>query len=165
MLDKKLNYGVCRSRFIASSKIEINKGVVAFPKLSNIASFLPWIYTDQLFSEGVHEFKISSQRYPIVQNAGFTVLDEHDIDTYPYAHFKSLFSREGRGFALIEGEEIDQFVAQTTVVVLRLELGASSRAVLFDSEMRCRYECELGKGAYRMGVYGCGWAMEVVELS
>lgn len=166
VLHKKLNYGICKSRFIASSKIEISKAVIAFPKLTNIASFLPWIYTDRPFSEGIHEFKISSQRYPIVQNAGFTVLEEHDIDTYPYALFKSLFNREGKGFLLVQGEEIDQFVAQTTVVVLRVELGASPRAVLFDSEMRCRYECELkGKGAYRMGVYGCGWAMEVVELS
>lgn len=57
-------------------------------------------------------------------------------------------------------------MAQTTVVVLRIELGAASRAVLFDSEMRCRYECELkAKSAYRMGVYGCGWAIEVIELS
>jgi len=81
---------------------------------------LPWIYTDKHFSSGIHEFKLSSLRYPIVQNAGFTVLPEHDIDTYPYTYFKSLFSRDGKGFKLVRGEDIDQFVAQTTVVTLRL---------------------------------------------
>lgn len=48
------------------------------------------------------------------------MLDEHDIDTYPYSNFKSLFNREGKGFKLVEGEEIDQFIAQTTVIRLRL---------------------------------------------
>lgn len=96
----------------------------------------------------------------MVQNAGFTVLDEHDIDTYPYSTFKSLFNREGKGFKLLAGEEIDQFVAQTTVVTLRLELGSQPRAVIQDSEMQCQYVCELAeRRAYRMGVYGCGWAM------
>ena len=101
---RKLNYGVERSKFVGSTKIEFAKTVVHFPKLSNIASFLPWIYTDKLFTEGTHHFKISSLRYPIVQNAGFTILPEHDIDTYPYSCFKSLFSREGKGFKLIKGE-------------------------------------------------------------
>jgi hypothetical protein len=139
VLHRKLNYGIFKSKFIASSKIEFNKAVVTFPKIANIASFLPWIYTDRPFIEGTHEFKLSSLRYPMVQNTGFTILEEHDIDTYPYTNFKSLFNREGKGFKLIEGEEIDQFISQTTVVVLRLELGPSPRAVLHDSEMKCCY--------------------------
>lgn len=107
--------------------------------MQNVASFLPWIYTDRYFTEGVHEFKINSLRYPIVQNAGFTVLEEHDIDTYPYTTFKSLFSREGKGFKLVKGEEIDQFVAQTTIVTLRIELGAEPKAIIYDSETMCQY--------------------------
>jgi hypothetical protein len=163
VLPKKINYGVFKSKFIASSKIEFNKSIVNFPKINNIASFLPWIYTDKYFNEGVHEFKISSLRYPLVQNTGFTVLEEHDIDTYPYTNFKSLFNKEGKGFKLVQGEEIDQFISQTTVVILRLELGSSPVAHLHDSEMKCFYECPLKEQTtYRMGVYGCGWAMEVV---
>lgn len=157
---KKYSYGIYKSKFVASLKIEINKATVNFPKIQNIASFLPWIYTDRYFTEGTHEFKINSLRYPIVQNAGFTVLEEHDIDTYPYSYFKSLFSRDGKGFKLVKGEEIDQFVAQSTVITLRLELGPHPKAIIYDSEMMCQYECELAeKKAYRMGVYACGWAM------
>ena len=63
-----------KSKFIASSKIDFQKGVVNFPKLQNVASFLSWIYTDRRFSSGCHELKLSSVRYPIVQNAGVTVL-------------------------------------------------------------------------------------------
>lgn len=74
-----------------------------FPKINNISSFLPWIYTDHYFSEGTHEFKLTALKYPIVQNAGFTVLQEQDIDTYPYTYFKSLYSREGKGFRLTQG--------------------------------------------------------------
>ena len=117
--------------------------MVNFPKIAQIASFLPWVYTEKVFTSGIHHFKINSMRYPIVQNAGFTILPEHDIDTYPYSTFKSLFSRDGRGFKLIKGEEIDQFVAQTTVVTLRLELGPEPRALVFDSELMCEYECAL----------------------
>lgn len=107
--------------------------------------------------------KITSLRFPIVQNAGFTVLEQHDIDTYPYSHFKSLFNREGKGFKLVKGEEIDQFVAQTTVVRLRLELCGDAKAIIYDSEMQCHYECKLQqKKAYRMGVYGCGWAVQII---
>lgn len=72
---KKINYGIYKSKFIASLKIEVDKTVVHFPKIQSIASFLPWIYTDRYFNEGIHEFKITSLRFPIVQNAGFTVLD------------------------------------------------------------------------------------------
>ena len=142
-LNKKINYGIYKSKFIASSKIEVEKTVVKFPKLHNIACFLPWIYTDKHFNSGSHELKICSLKYPIVQNAGFTLLEEHDIDTYPYSTFKSLFSQEGKGFCLTQGEEIDQFIAETTVVILRLELGASPKAILHDSEMRGVYECDL----------------------
>lgn len=74
MLAKKINYGIFKSKFIASSKIEFDKAVVTFPKIPNIASFLPWIYIDRPLNDGIHEFKISSLKYPIVQNAGFTVL-------------------------------------------------------------------------------------------
>lgn len=49
VLHKKVNYGIFKSKFIGSSKIEFDKTVVHFPKLNNIASFLPWIYTDQHF--------------------------------------------------------------------------------------------------------------------
>ncbi len=101
---KKFNYGIYKSTFVASLKIEINKSNVLFPKLNNVASFLPWIYTDRYFTDGTHEFKISSLRYPIVQNTGFTVLEEQDMDTYPYTYFKSLFNREGKGFKLVKGE-------------------------------------------------------------
>ena len=100
---KKINYGLFKSKFIASSKIEFAKGVVHFPKLANVASFLPWVYTDKRFNSGVHELKLSSVKYPLVQNAGLTVLEEHDIDTYPYHCFKSLFNPEGKGFALTKG--------------------------------------------------------------
>jgi hypothetical protein len=163
---RKINYGVYKSKFIASGKIEFQGATVSFPKIANIASFLPWIYTDRPFTDGTHEFKLSSLKYPIVQNTGFTVLEEHDIDTYPYTYFKSLFNKEGKGFKLTSGDDIDQFIAQTTVVVLRLELGASPRALIHDSEMKCLYECELKeKTTYRMGVYGCGWSMEVIELN
>lgn len=74
VLAKKINYGIYKSKFVGSLKIEINNATVNFPKLTAISSFLPWIYTEKYFSEGTHEFKISSVRYPIVQNAGFTVL-------------------------------------------------------------------------------------------
>lgn len=100
---KKLNYGIYKSKFIASLKIEFDKSTVLFPKMQNIASFLPWIYTDKYFSDGTHEFKLSSLRYPIVQNSGFTVIEEHDIDTYPYTTYKSLFSKDGKGFKLTSG--------------------------------------------------------------
>lgn len=71
-----------------------------------------------------------------------------------------MFSRDGKGFKLVKGEEIDQFVAQSTVITLRLELGPHPKAIIYDSEMMCQYECELAeKKAYRMGVYACGWAM------
>ena len=57
-------------------------------------------------------------------------------------------------------------MAQTTVVTLRLELGPEPRALIFDSELICEYECPLDeKKAYRMGVYGCGWAMDMIELN
>ena len=61
---------------------------------------------------------------------------------------------------------IDQFVAQTTIVTLRIQLGPEPKAIIYDSENMCQYECELKeKKAYRMGVYGCGWAMDIIELS
>ncbi len=71
---KKINYGIYKSKFIASLKIQVEKNIVHFPKLQSISSFLPWIYTDKYFTEGIHEFKITSLRFPIVSNAGFTVL-------------------------------------------------------------------------------------------
>ena len=43
-----------KSKFIASSKIKCEDGVITFPFLENIASFLPWLYTDKSFSTGDH---------------------------------------------------------------------------------------------------------------
>lgn len=51
---RKYNYGIYKSKFVASLKIEINKTTINFPKLQNIASFLPWIYTDKHFTSGNH---------------------------------------------------------------------------------------------------------------
>jgi hypothetical protein len=72
---KKINYGVYKSKFISSSKIEFDKNHISFPKIKNISSFLPWIYSDKSFNDGIHEFKINSEKYPIIQNSGFTVLE------------------------------------------------------------------------------------------
>ena len=47
---RKMNYGVKRSRFVGSQKIEVQQTIVNFPKLPQIASFLPWIYTVKVFS-------------------------------------------------------------------------------------------------------------------
>ena len=101
--DKKINFGLMRSKYVTSSKIQVARGVIEFPKLNNIASFLPWLYTDKSFSSGPHTMRITSLRFPLVANSGMLVLEEHDIDTYPYTYFKSLFSKEGKGFSLVEG--------------------------------------------------------------
>lgn len=53
-LHKKFNYGIYKSKFISSLKIEIQKSEVNFPKVQNVASFLPWIYTDKYFTDGIH---------------------------------------------------------------------------------------------------------------
>jgi hypothetical protein len=163
----KISYGIFKSKFVGSLKIEVIERKVLFPQLRHIASFLPWVYSDRSFSEGTHELKISSLRYPMVPNAGFAVLPEQDIDTYPYSFFKSLFSREGKVFRKVRGEHIDQVVAQSTVLTLRLQLGPAPRALLFDSQLLSEYECELpaGKGGFRLGLYGCGWAAEVIQLT
>lgn len=63
-----------KSKFIASSKIKCEDGVVIFPHLENIASFLPWIYTDKSFTTGSHLLKVCSQRFPLVNNCGFLIL-------------------------------------------------------------------------------------------
>jgi len=47
---KKINYGIYKSKFIASLKIQVENNVIHFPKLQSIASFLPWIYTDKYFT-------------------------------------------------------------------------------------------------------------------
>ena len=104
--DKKINYGVVKSKYIASSKISVDKGAITFPKLNSVASFLPWLYTDRSFKTGPHTMRITSLRFPLVPNSGLLVLEEHDIDTYPYTYFKSLFSKEGKGFTLTSGTEI-----------------------------------------------------------
>ena len=41
-----------------------------------------------------------------MRNAGFTVVEEVDQDTYPYMRFKSLFGKDARGFKLVKGEHI-----------------------------------------------------------
>lgn len=51
---RKINYGIYKSKFIASLKIQVEKNVIHFPKIQSIASFLPWIYTDKYFTEGIH---------------------------------------------------------------------------------------------------------------
>jgi hypothetical protein len=80
--------------------------VIHFPKLDNIASFLPWLYTNHGWNSGTHLLKITSLKFPTIANAGLAVLPEHDIDTYPYNFFKSLFSKEGAGFHLVTSNDI-----------------------------------------------------------
>ena len=46
-------------------------------------------------------------KFPLVPNSGLAILEEHDVDTYPYHHFKSLFSRDGKGFILAKIGEGD----------------------------------------------------------
>ena len=101
--DKKINYGLIKSKYIASSKIDVQKGAIIFPKMPNVASFLPWIYTDTKFTAGEHELTIESLKFPTVANCGLLVLEEHDVDTYPYTYFKSLYSVDGKGFQLTHG--------------------------------------------------------------
>lgn len=48
-----------------------------------------------------------SLKFPYHPNAGLAVLEEHDIDTYPYHYFKSLFSKEGKGFRLADPEHLE----------------------------------------------------------
>lgn len=135
---RKVKYDLLKSRFIASSNIQLTNGEIQFPKVRNITSFLPWVYGEKSFSEGVHQIKIASVRFPLVRNSGFTVLQQQDSDTYPYTHFKSLFSNQGRGFKLVKGEAIETFISKSTALILRLQLD-SNRALIFDSEMKSVY--------------------------
>ena len=90
---RRIKYDMVKSRFIASSDIQFVNGQIEFPKVKNISSFLPWIYGEKFFHDGLHEIKISSVRFPLVQNAGLSVLEECDSDTYPYSTYKSLFNK------------------------------------------------------------------------
>ncbi len=164
---RRIKYDMLKSRFIASSEIQFVNGQIEFPKVKNILSFLPWIYGEKCFHDGAHEIKISSVRYPLVQNAGFSVIEECDSDTYPYSTYKSLFNKEGKGFKLVKGDHIETHIAQSTTIVMRMELDSTApRAVIFDSEMKSVYECSLKSNTkYRMAVYGSGWAIILLELS
>ena len=122
-----------KSKYIASSKITVSKGVITFPKMENVASFLPWIYSDCTFGQGSQTLRISSMKFPLTPNSGLLVLEEHDADTYPYTYFKSLFSSQGKGFTLTSGSEIEHFIGETTSVILTLEQGPKPRALLRDS--------------------------------
>lgn len=54
--------------------------------------------------------------------------------------YKSLFNKEGKGFKLIKGDNIETHIAQSTTIVLRMELDSTApRAVVFDSEMKSVY--------------------------
>ena len=44
-------------------------------------------------------------------------------------------------------------------------MSSTPRAIIQDSELRCKYECELpGERAYRLGIYGSGWAVRILSL-
>jgi hypothetical protein len=47
---RKIKYDLVKSRFIASSGIELNNGEIQFPKVKNLTAFLPWIYGEKSFS-------------------------------------------------------------------------------------------------------------------
>lgn len=91
-------YGLTKSKFIGSSKIQCQNGKIVFPKIQNIVSFLPWIYSDHGFTTGIHQLRINSMRFPSTPNCGLAILEQHDIDTYPYHYYKSLFNPDGKGF-------------------------------------------------------------------
>lgn len=101
--DNKIHYGLIKSKYIWSNKIICENGVVTFPKIENIGSFLPWLYTERMFSTGMHEIKLCCLKFPNINNCGLLVLEDHDIDTYPYHYFKSIYSKEGKSFELTQG--------------------------------------------------------------
>jgi hypothetical protein len=70
----KIEMGLNKSKFISSSKIECSNGKIIFPKLDNIASFLPWVYSDKGFTTGIHELRITSLKFPLVSNSGLAIL-------------------------------------------------------------------------------------------
>lgn len=58
---------------------------------------------------------------------------------------------------------MEHIIGETATVVLKIDLGTNPMAILYDTELRSKYQCNLQENrAYRFGVYGCGWATQIM---
>lgn len=136
-----------------AERISIDNRWIRFPEaLPN--HFKPWVYGEKGLTEGVHKMIVVSTQPDKGLNCGLAVLQHHDLNSYPYAIYKSLWDRVSREFRLISGQEISTFIDGRTEVELTLDLD-HKKASIRDSEQRCHYIANLRDATiYHFGIVG-----------
>jgi hypothetical protein len=98
-------------------------------------------------------------------NCGIGVLQHQDLNSYPYATYKSLYDRVAREFRLLKGVEIHTFMDGNTQVELTMDLD-HKKVILRDMEDRCQYVAKLREAVvYYFVIVGELWNVRVLHLT
>ena len=88
-------YGLLKSTYLKSEFISVDHNWIRFPQ-ADLNHFKPWVYGEKGFSEGVHKLILQASTPEKNMNCGVCILQHQDLNSYPYAIYKSLHDRVSR---------------------------------------------------------------------